>query len=389
MSGLLDKANKTAAETTEEPKESSEAVLTDVTPVVSGNGLNMNQLKFQIGAAFGFLVTMILVFFIDTIVLFGDITLDDFFVPGIILWWLVFNGEDLKQQSFDTKKLVASGVGFLVVTALFAGVAIFSASGSGVTIANIEYDGDNDEIDISFYGPKGMDYTVEVLVDGKVEHTHDATINIDKGSHSVDLDDFWKGNSEDMTGKKLIEYEIKVTSNDGEDSMTFDDIMNREVDTAFIKVVEKYDTVSTDQGSKRVYEGIYVEMIVGLGNPGASFDFDNGIFTGTAPQPIESDWDATIRVLGGSSVHVYELSADEGVANGYGDFNFDWVSLHAGAGYLEKDDFYGNDGCYTFEITIENEHGGTMVSTDSQIEFFWDSNESNDDTSDDQAAEAC
>ena len=52
MSGLLDKANKTAAETTEEPKETSEAVLTDVTPVASGNGLNMNQLKFQIGAVF-------------------------------------------------------------------------------------------------------------------------------------------------------------------------------------------------------------------------------------------------------------------------------------------------------------------------------------------------
>ena len=384
MSGLLDKANKTAAETTEEPKESSEAVLTDVTPVASGNGLNMGQLKFQIGAAFGFLVTMILVFFIDTIVLFGDITLDDFFVPGIILWWLVFNGEDLKQQSFDTKKLVASGVGFLVVTALFAGVAIFSASGSGVTIANIEYDGDNDEIDISFYGPKGMDYTVEVLVDGKVEHTHDATISIDKGSHSVDLDDFWKGNSEDMTGKKLIEYEIKVTSNDGEDSMTFDDIMNREVDTAFISVQEKY--TYENNGDNKVYEGIYIEMIVGIGSPNADFDFSNGVFTGTVPQPIESDWTAEVRVLGGDQIVEYDITADEGVANGYGDFNFDWVSLHMDGGYLEKGDFYGSDGCYTFEITITNEHGGTFVSTDSQIRFYWDDNEA---SNGDQPAEAC
>ena len=384
MSGLLDKANKTAAETTEEPKESSEAVLTDVTPVASGNGLNMGQLKFQIGAAFGFLVTMILVFFIDTIVLFGDITLDDFFVPGIILWWLVFNGEDLKQQSFDAKKLVASGVGFLVVTALFAGVAIFSASGSGVTIANIEYDGDNDEIDISFYGPKGMDYTVEVLVDGKVEHTHDATISIDKGSHSVDLDDFWKGNSEDMTGKKLIEYEIKVTSNDGEDSMTFDDIMNREVDTAFISVQEKY--TYENNGDNKVYEGIYIEMIVGIGSPNADFDFSNGVFTGTVPQPIESDWTAEVRVLGGDQIVEYDITADEGVANGYGDFNFDWVSLHMDGGYLEKGDFYGSDGCYTFEITITNEHGGTFVSTDSQIRFYWDDNEA---SNGDQPAEAC
>jgi|TARA_B100001559_G_C16417910_1_gene583632 hypothetical protein len=384
MSGLLDKANKTAAETTEEPKESSEAILAEASSFDSGNGLNMAQLKFQIGAAFGFLVTMILVFFIDTIVLFGEITLDDFFVPGIILWWLVFNGEDLKQQSFDAKKLVASGVGFLVVTALFAGVAIFSASGNGVTIANIEYDGDNDEIDISFYGPKGMDYTVEVLVDGKVEHTHDATINIDKGSHSVDLDDFWKGNSEDMTGKELIEYEIKVTSNDGEDSMTFDDIMNREVDTAFISVQEKYTYDSG--GENKIYEGIYIEMIVGIGSPNADFDFANGVFTGTVPQPIESDWTAEVRVLGGDQIVEYDITADEGVANGYGDFNFDWVSLHMDGGYLEKGDFYGSDGCYTFEITIANEHGDTFVSTDSQIRFYWDDNEA---SNGDQPAEAC
>ena len=384
MSGLLDKANKTAADTTEEPKESSEAVLTDVTPVASGNGLNMNQLKFQIGAVFGFLVTMILVFFIDNIVLFGDITLDDFFVPGIILWWLVFNAEDLKQQDFDAKKLAVSGVGFLVVTALFAGVAIFSASGSGVTIANIEYDGDNDEIDISFYGPKGMDYTVEVLVDGKVEYTHDATINIDKGSHSVDLDDFWKGNSEDMTGKELIEYEIKVTSDGGEDSMAFNDIMNREVDTAFISVLEKY--TYENNGENKIYEGIYIEMIVGIGSPNADFDFANGAFTGTVPQPIESDWTAQVRVLGGDQIVEYDITADEGVANGYGDFNFDWVSLHMDGGYLEKGDFYGSDGCYTFEITIANEHGDTFVTTDSQIRFYWDDNEANND---DQPAEAC
>ena len=39
-----------------------------------------------------------------------------------------------------------------------------------------------------------------------------------------------------MNGKGLIDYEIRVTSDGGEDSMTFDDIMNREVDTAFIKL---------------------------------------------------------------------------------------------------------------------------------------------------------
>ena len=106
----------------------------------------------------------------------------------------------------------------MVVTGLVAGVAIFSSGGSGVTIASVEYDGEDDEIDLSFYGPEGMDYTIEVLVDGKVEYTHDAKINIDKGSHSVSLDDFWAGNAMDMDSKSLIEYEIKVKSDGGEDS---------------------------------------------------------------------------------------------------------------------------------------------------------------------------
>jgi hypothetical protein len=387
MSGLLDKANKTAADTTDEPKESSEAVLTDVTPVASGSGLNMGQLKFQITAVFGFLITMILVFFIDNVVLFGDITLDDFFVPGVILWWLVFNGEDLKQQSFDTKKLVASGVGFLVVTALFAGVAILNASDSGVTIANIEYDGDDDEIDLSFYGPKGMDYTIEVIVDGTVEYSHDATINIDKGTHSVSLDDFWKGNAQDMNGGTLVEYEIKVTSDGGEESMTFDDIMNREVDTAFVRITEVFTTNDQD----KTYTGITVEMILGMGNPSANYNFANDYFTGTTPKPIASDWTATLTVkLGSNTQYTYNsITADEGIANGVGEFRFDWVMLPGTeSGNLARDSFYADDGCYTFEVEIVNEHGDTHVDSSSKIQFYWDDNEaSNDDQ--DQPAEAC
>ena len=399
MSGLLDKANKAAEEKEETTTVDAviETVVEDKVPSgfaaeghQTGNGLDIDALKFQIAAAIGFIISMVIIFFTDTIVLFGDFTVDDLFVPSVILWWLVFNGDDLKKQEFDTKKLGISAGAFLILTGMIAVVSIFSGSSTGVTIANVEYDGDNDEVDLSFYGPEGAEYTIEILVDGNVEYTHDAKIAIDKGSHSVDLDEFWKGNSEDMNGKELIEYEIKVTSGDNEDSMTFNDIMNREVDTAFIKVAEEYDIVNgpNDEGNKKEYKGIYVEMIVGLGNPNAEFDFDDGIFTGKTPQPIESDWDATIRVLGGQT-HTYEISADEGIANGYGDFNFNWVSLHTGGGYLDKDDFYVDDGCYTFEITIENEHGGTLVSRDSQIRFYWDSNSDDWDTSNDKAAEAC
>ena len=393
MSGLLDKATKsketsvTKEESSEPAPRESDSILAESTTPFD-NGLNLTNMKFQAAAVIGFLITMILVFFIDNIVLFGGITLDDFLVPGILIWWVVFNGNSLKDKEFDTTKLVASGVAFIVVTVAFFGIAIFNSTDSGVTIGNIEYDGEEDEIDLSFYGPKGMDYTVEVLVDGKVEYSHDDTISIDKGSHSISLDDFWKGNAEDMKGDTLVEYEIRVTSDGDESSMTFDDIMNREVDTAFIKITEVLSTETND----KTYTGITVEMFVGMGNPGSSYDFSNNYFTGTTPKPIASDWSAVIAVKFASSTkYTYDsIEADEGVANGVGEFTRNWVVLPGTeSGDLAREDFYQDDGCYTFEVTLENEHGEILVDTSSKIEFYWDSNEADPDSADDQPAEAC
>ena len=383
MSGLLDKAKKSAEPTENKPEEEVSESVIDVFPDESnGSGLNGQKLQFQLGSLVVLTVTMVIVFILDNKAILGEFTLDDLFIPGVLISWLLFNALELKEKEFDVKMLGASAGAILLVSGVFAGLALFS-SGT-VTISNIEYDGDDNEIDLDFYGPKGMDYTIEVLVDGKVAYTHEETINIDKGSHSVNLEEFWNGNAEDMNGKELIEYEVVVTSKGGEDSMKFNDIMNREIDTAFISVLEKY--TYENNGDDKVYEGIYVEMIVGIGSPSSSFDFEDGIFTGKEPLPIASDWSAEIRVLGGSVIAEYDLSADEGVANGFGDFSSYWVSLHSDGGILEKGDFYGDDGCYTFEITVTNEHGETLVSDVSKIEFFWDENEASGDS---KPAEAC
>lgn len=386
MSGLLDKANETAKSTEKEPeKEVSDAVI-DVFPEDSnGSGLNAQKLQFQLGSLVVLIVTMVVVFILDNKAILGEFTLDDLFIPGVLISWLLFNALELKEKEFDMKMLGASAGAILVVSVAFAGLAILS-SGT-VTISNIEYDGDNNEIDLDFYGPKGMDYTIEILVDGKVEYTHEATINVDKGTHSVDLDDFWKGNAQDMNGKDLITYEIVVTSKGGEDSMTFDSIMNREVDTAFIKVTEVFET--DESSGDKTYTGITVQMIVGMGNPDSDYEFEADYFSGTIPQTIVSDWTADVVVKYGSSVK-YEynsITADEGIVNGLGEFSFNWVTLPGtGAGDLERSDFYDEDGCYTFEVTIENENGEIHVDSSSKIKFFWDANEANANDDEDQPA---
>ena len=65
-----------------------------------------------------------------------------------------FSTVKISRLCYRLQKLGVTGVAFLVVTGLVAGVAIFSSGGSGVTIASVEYDGEDDEIDLSFYGPK-------------------------------------------------------------------------------------------------------------------------------------------------------------------------------------------------------------------------------------------
>ena len=261
----------------------------------------------------------------------------------------------------------------------------------------VELDGDDNEIDISFFGPNGMSYTVEVLVDGTVQYTGNGEIETDRGSHSIALDEFWNGNAMNMNEKSEVTYEIKVTSDGGEDSFTFDNFMNREADTGFAKVTELYTYDSG--GDNREYTGIWVAMIIGMGEPSASFDFSDNYFTGTTPMPIVSDWDATLIVKKGNIVEYRysTISANEGLVTGMvhngaskpyaGEFFFDWAPMPGTSGdELSEDDFYSGDGCYTFEVEIVNVLGGTYVDSSSKIQFFWDENEANNA---DRQAEAC
>ena len=304
-------------------------------------------------------------------------------ISVMLLGWILLNGSDFISSGLSNTKMILTGAGFLT---LFIGT-IFGTSlmnaGGGVTIASLELDGDGDkdaEIDLLFYGPGGMDFTVEVLVDGEVQYTEGGTIETDRSRLSIPLDEFWNGNSMDKDENSLVTYEVKVTSDGREDIVNFDDMMNREADTGFVKVNEIYST----SGESKTYTGIAVEMIIGIGEgttneTDAFFDFSNNFFTGEAPMSIVSDWEVTLTVKKGLAVqHVYpKITADEGFVSGYGDFWNNWVAIpgEAGAAHLDRDLFYDGDGCYTFEVKIENVLGDTYTTTDSKIEFFWESNE--------------
>ena len=342
--------------------------------VFDGSGMDITNLKLQLSSIGVFLLTMILVFFVDTTVLFSGITFDDLLVPGVLVAWAVFNWEKLSQKEFDTKKLAVTGVAFLFMTGVVGGVSIFVANESAVKVGNVEFDGANNEIDVKLFGPKGADYTLNIKVDGDVQYTYESSINVDRATVSVSLDDFWGGNSLDMNDKELISYEVEVVSDGGTDTFDIGQHMVREANAAYVRVTEVFET-DGDTGSKN-YLGITVELLVGIGDPDAEFDFADGYFTGTAPKPIATDWDVTVFVKGGKQYDYDTISADEGVVSGVGEFAYDWVILPGTeSNYLAKDDFYGDDGCYTFEVKISNEHGELRSDLSSQIQFYWDENE--------------
>ena len=381
MSGLLDKANETA--------KAAEKESPSIEAVVDVSEHEAIDKRIVIGLQVVGVVALIssLFWLVQTGWLYA--TAMDYIIAIMLMLfgWVLYNGSDyISESGLSNVKMLITAVAFVGLFVFTALGTMFMNAGGGVTIASVELDGQNDEIDLSFYGPSGMSYTIEVFVDGVVEYTHDDEIDRDRGSHSIAIDEFWAGNAMDMNEQSQVSYEIKVTSEDGEESFTFGDIMNREIDTGFVKVGEVFWT-ETD-GTKE-YTGITVEMILGIGDPDASFDFSNGFFTGTTPMPIESDWSATLTVKRGSTVE-YQYStiqANEGVVNGLGDFWFDWVRMPGtSAGDLARDDFYTGDACYTFEVEIVNALGDTYVDSSSMIDFFWNENEANDA---DRPAEAC
>ena len=371
MSGLLDKANKTAAEKTE--------VVPDA--IASEESLQLDSkitTGLQIAGVLALLVSMFLL--VQNGWLYA--TLSDYIIAFflMLIGWTLFNSSDYLQQELSKAKIALTALAFAGLFGATIVGTIFMNAGGAVTIASIELDGEKDEIDLSFFGPSGTAYTVEVFVDGNVQYSHDGEINIDRGSHSISLDEFWSGNSMNMNDMSKVDYEIKVTSDGGEDSVKFNDIMNREVDTGFVRITEVFDTNSNGE---KTYTGITVEMIIGMGDPSAEYGFANNFFTGTTPKTIASDWSATLVVKKGSDVEYQytTINANEGIVNGIGEFFGGWVLMPGtDAGNLAKDDFYDSgDGCYTFEVQIVNDLGETYTDTSSIIEFFWDSNEAGGD----------
>ena len=196
---------------------------------------------------------------------------------------------------------------------------------------------------------------------------------MDKVTVSIPLSECWNGNAYDEDGKEVNPYTVVATSDGNEDRFTIPaELVSREVTGAVVRAVELFEAQDSGGNTFNHYTGLDVGMAVGILEM-KDYSMENGFYNGDTPFTITADWDATVVVYygsGGSEEQIAEISAEEGIAGGFGDFISGWVRIDAN---LERSTFYDEDGCYTFEVTVTNEVTGTSFVDDrSQIYLSWD-----------------
>lgn len=392
MSGLLDKANASKTET--DPTQVT--VIAEKVTIVSqqptaqvsssaGSGGPDTPLKLTIagwitifiggilalqGGGMGILVVL-------TVVVVGT--------------GLLVQSERMADREMNTIKL---GISIFIAVLVAAGpYAAFYLVPADTSMALTEINVSEESDELTFYVRGSFDSaSATITLDGESLWSDTLQLNNDRAKFKAPLDAFFAGNAQDYRLASMNEYMIEVSSDDGQ-SKTAEitpALLNREVLNSGARISEVLRTQTSGTGNDRTttttVEGVIVESIMGLFGPDERTQ-DNGEHTMTnlALTPVASDYTVQLRVKKGSSteysspmIEVNGLDATwtssvngakSGKMNGWlglpGTAMDNWDGGSGQTEFLDKDSFYDDAGCYTFEIVITNEYYAGMNDVDS------------------------
>ena len=392
MSGLLDKANASKTET--DPTQVT--VIAEKVTIVSqqptaqvsssaGSGGPDTPLKLTIagwitifiggilalqGGGMGILVVL-------TVVVVGT--------------GLLVQSERMADREMNTIKL---GISIFIAVLVAAGpYAAFYLVPADTSMALTEINVSEESDELTFYVRGSFDSaSATITLDGESLWSDTLQLNNDRAKFKAPLDAFFAGNAQDYRLASMNEYMIEVSSGDGQ-SKTAEitpALLNRELLNSGARISEVLRTQTSGTGNERTttttVEGVIVESIMGLFGPDERTQ-DNGEHTMTnlALTPVASDYTVQLRVKKGSSteysspmIEVNGLDATwtssvngakSGKMNGWlglpGTAMDNWDGGSGQTEFLDKDSFYDDAGCYTFEIVITNEYYAGMNDVDS------------------------
>ena len=415
MSGLLDKANATKEDTVIEaeviePATIEEEVKADA-PKNSNSSASISDDSSNEGNSFSFanistngkigyglaLVGFILMWPSSGFNLFGLSVLQD--LLGFIPLWLIplslFGGSFyLIWDAVDRQKTIVLSICalLLITTPVLAGIAL---SGSAAGISDLSIDEKNDKLTFLVRGSFSVSsVTASISADGVEVWSESGEMSNNLHRFEVSLSDIFVANAQSYDSSTITNYELTVTTEDGKSSTIpiTPDLMNREINDASIKFSTVTDTVTENEQSRVVVEGIRVELALGLMNPNEG-PLNGGESSLSTYKTITTDYSVDVKIkYGGSVVWSHSTIVVDGidatwnsqVSGAVSGQTVYWLGLagttedDAGAEYLERDQFYDDDGCYTFEVTITNDLYSTSPTTvidEYAWNLSWDSDE--------------
>ncbi len=333
----------------------------------------------------------------------GSYELQDYLGPipfGILPLALLGTSFYLVWDAVGREKTVVLVVAYLMMTTV-PYIAGMSFQNSAVGISDLTINEDTDELSFMVRGSFNS-ATALITANGVESWSESSDLSNDMHRFTVSLSEVFTANAEDYNSIVQTDYQLTVTSST--DSSTTISItpslMNREMNDASVKfstLTEIINDDNTDE-SRVVAKGIRIELALGLMNP-SDGPMDGGESSLGVYKTIATDYSVDVNVkFGGNVVWSHSTITVDGidatwtsqVSGAVSGQTVYWLGLSgtveddAGAEYLERDEFYEDDGCYTFEVTITNDlysSSPTTVIDEYAWDLSWDSDEADSENS--------
>ena len=297
-------------------------------------------------------------------------------------------------------KMVASiVVAILIASGPYIALALVPVN-SNVAISEVSFDESTNKLSFTVRG-SFEEAEVELSYADEVLWSDVGKMSNDKHTFSLTIDsDVFRGNAMDHRGPEngqIKDYILSVESSSGqENSVTINaDYMTREVKDAAVKIVQ----ISKPIDNEVKVVGLQMQLNLGLIDSSLQ-NKDGGGHSVVHAWPVSSDYTVDTRIYKSSSKTLWD---HDGIIDVSG-YDATWSCSTSSTGsksgvtqqtwlglcgtyddpemaieYIARDDFYDDDGCYTFEVTITNElyeESQTTVINSDSWELEWDAQES-------------
>ena len=397
MSGLLDKAKSASSD----EKTSSKEKTKSATLLSKANTAKANSVSTAIVQQDGPDIPMILniagwvVIFIGALLSLqgGSWGLIVVIVVLIIGIGALVQSQRMSQRVSTPKMVMSIALALIIATGPYIALVLIPTN-SNIVVTEITMDEEEDTISFVVRGSFDS-VSAEIVHNGEVLWSESGDTKSEKVTFIVSIPDIFVTNAMDYRGPNdgvLEEYIINAESSEGQKSSATinPSYLTREVKDAAVKI-NQIDKPNQD-GIVEVV-GLQVEISLGLLNPSHS-NSAGGQHDAVYAYPVSADYSVDVRIYKSPSNTLWQHDSEIEVAG----YSASWTCLTSGSGsksgltqqtwlglcgtvddpgaeYIEKEDFYDDDGCYTFEVTITNElyaEQPVIVIDSNSWELEWD-----------------